>query len=1794
MKNTPFLKFKKKNLFKFIFIYLTFFISNNIKSQATYQYAFSKIGLKEAAIIQTHLNNGENIEISSSDSIYFDKNIKIVKSNGENANLVIKAKGTIFFSHNSIIRSSSGELNLTLQTEGNINIPLGTQIITDGGYIKLQAKTNTNRIKRNIENRVAINGLLNANGKFKGGTITIESDAIHLQTNSHILAQGPVGGGTILIGGDWQGGKLASMRESIDIYEAISVQMDLGALINASATHNGNGGKVVVWSNINHPRSHTVVQGTLLAKGGAISGKGGKIETSGGAVDFDKIKVSTIAADGTAGEWFIDPWNFVFNSTQLGTLATNLAGNNIAISTANSSITNGTNPSVFFGSGHIVFQAALSYSNSNARTLTLTSNEDIWINSSISSSSGALSLVFNAPSGKRVLINDDISTNGGSITINNASTIHFQKTSGTQTISSNGGAINFGNSNIRLLRHSNTLSINSGSGQFNLGGTGNIEQVNTFFDISATSFLSSSGGWGGAHASGSKTYGITVTSGREYSAKLYFWDSWDNERGELVVDNGTWHYYFTAHRTNGATTEMTNIVNNFGTQYQITGPAHYGGPAGNSFTDVIVDVTFVAQHTGTLTTWTNLNQAVSDESLEIFNIWETSFPTTTYSSGSRSLELITTSGQLACGTKNFTGLANLTFNTNNDWGFVDGIISGSTNVIKSGTGRVRFSGETNYTGTTTVNAGTFRFAPWYANNKALSGNFVNNGIVTYETGTVNNRPTIYLDGVISGSGTWNISSDVAPASIWNNRFSFRSTTTTSGQINITGHGNLWFEGSNINMTSPIFLDGSNTRLRLYGNNTMTTGQITGTGTVDFADGGGGTNITLAINSGSNNHQFDGVFANSGTSSGPTVLNLRKDGTGTYTLTGNNTYSGTTLSNAGILQIGNGGSTGRLGSGAVTVATNSTLNFNLNTATSFNNGFNYSAAGATIANTSSTSGAMITLSGGVNAGTNANTILDGGTAGITVSGAATPAASGAGVWIKGDVTFTGSDLSGLVIKSVGIGSTMRFKTTATLWWFGSDATNAPNIVVDAGVTVSQNVSQAAGSLFYNNLSGSGTISLAGSAATHTILGESSVANLNTTSSIALVVGQGSSAGSITSGNITANNGITLNSTSSYTFSGILAGTTLTKQNTNTLTLTGTNTYTGSTTISGGTLQLGNNGTTGSIGTGSIVNNGTLSINRSDNITLVNVISGTGVVNKLNNTTATFTANNSYSGATNITGTLVLQNNAPTSSSSTYQGSGQLRIESAGNDFTSAFTTSAWTFGSTLSGLTIGKSTNTANVTIGSATTIAGPITAYGGNININENINTTSGGANGDILLKANSNISLAASKSITTNGGDVIFWADQDVTSGGTISLLSAASIQTSGGRIILAGGLDNGNNSGTSNDGIPDGYARGVGVSGISTTGSFTINSGSGAIFMKGLSDNRDGISLAANSSSTGTIVSSSGNIDLLGFVESGSVVNGQSGGFIQAGIRTSGGGTINIESNTGTLKIEGNAPRYGLAFGVTIFDGTNYFTSDGATETIIKTANTSNNAITINGNGQHGASFRGLVSKIHSTAALGGITLNSVSSSWTTTIYNPLEILAVSGPINWQNSNSTDGVGVFSLGAISFGSKSGVTGLTSSSSNINIYIQKLSSGTTPFTIATSGQVSILGVNGTASFDQAFSTSTFGLNANSQTMTGFTFGSAANTQNLTFGQSLTVAGPITAYGSTLAINENLLLAPTEVLFHSMGNGLTFGSGITVTSSGQLIVAPQTASNSIGLRRCIRNPFFACLLFQHQLYRWFL
>ncbi|NBS14951.1 MAG: hypothetical protein EBT57_09155, partial [Verrucomicrobia bacterium] len=92
--------------------------------------------------------------------------------------------------------------------------------------------------------------------------------------------------------------------------------------------------------------------------------------------------------------------------------------------------------------------------------------------------------------------------------------------------------------------------------------------------------------------------------------------------------------------------------------------------------------------------------------------------------------------------------------------------------------------------------------------------------------------------------------------------------------------------------------------------------------------------------------------------------------------------------------------------------------------------------------------------------------------------------------------------------------------------------------------------------------------------------------------------------------------------------------LIKSGSGTWMLSGANSYTGGTTISGGQLQVGDGGGEGTIGTGNITNNGVLLFNRSNDFTNNFAISGTGEVKQIGKGTTTLTGNHTYTGPTTI--------------------------------------------------------------------------------------------------------------------------------------------------------------------------------------------------------------------------------------------------------------------------------------------------------------------------------------------------------------------------------------------------------------------------------------------------------------------------------------------------------------------------------------------------------------------------------
>ena len=139
-----------------------------------------------------------------------------------------------------------------------------------------------------------------------GGTLTLTGDLIRVGDGSELLATGTGDGGVVQVGGSWQ-------NTDPTVRQARQVWMQAGSLVEASSLGDGDGGTVVIWSDLSNPQGGTVAEGTLLARGGPAGGNGGRIETSGPFLLAEPERVDASAPNGSGGEWLLDPYNITIS-----------------------------------------------------------------------------------------------------------------------------------------------------------------------------------------------------------------------------------------------------------------------------------------------------------------------------------------------------------------------------------------------------------------------------------------------------------------------------------------------------------------------------------------------------------------------------------------------------------------------------------------------------------------------------------------------------------------------------------------------------------------------------------------------------------------------------------------------------------------------------------------------------------------------------------------------------------------------------------------------------------------------------------------------------------------------------------------------------------------------------------------------------------------------------------------------------------------------------------------------------------------------------------------------------------------------------------------------------------------------------------------------------------------------------------------------------------------------------------------------------------------------------------------
>ncbi|MDH5737817.1 MAG: filamentous hemagglutinin N-terminal domain-containing protein, partial [Gammaproteobacteria bacterium] len=161
----------------------------------------------------------------------------------------------------------------------------------NGGSLVLLA---TGYDGNNESGTVIIEGVIDASSKAGvGGTVKLLGDRIGLAGNALVDVSGATGGGTLLVGGNYQG-------EGAEP-NALRTFVGANVRLSADALSTGDGGRVIVWSD-----ESTRFYGSVSARGGSLDGDGGFVEISGKHLDnagyFD---LRAVAGDG--GTLLFDP-----------------------------------------------------------------------------------------------------------------------------------------------------------------------------------------------------------------------------------------------------------------------------------------------------------------------------------------------------------------------------------------------------------------------------------------------------------------------------------------------------------------------------------------------------------------------------------------------------------------------------------------------------------------------------------------------------------------------------------------------------------------------------------------------------------------------------------------------------------------------------------------------------------------------------------------------------------------------------------------------------------------------------------------------------------------------------------------------------------------------------------------------------------------------------------------------------------------------------------------------------------------------------------------------------------------------------------------------------------------------------------------------------------------------------------------------------------------------------------------------------------------------------------------------
>ena len=633
--------------------------------------------------------------------------------------------------------------------------------------------------------------------------------------------------------------------------------------------------------------------------------------------------------------------------------------------------------------------------------------------------------------------------------------------------------------------------------------------------------------------------------------------------------------------------------------------------------------------------------------------------------------------------------------------------AGQWGLLKTGGGTLVLSGANQYSGGTTISAGTLSVSS--------DANMGTGGALGMDPGTtlaITANSTFARGLAMIGDDTVSVSAGKSATwtgTLFDNDAPSSLHVAGGGTLELASTANSYSGGTLVTGGSRVLVS-SDGALGLAGSG-IALGDAASGGTLAIASTSFASNRPLQLGASGGTIETVGSTTNAtltGNISGGG--GLVKDGSGTLMISGANTYGGATGVNAGTLRAGAADVFGS--SPSLSIAPGGSVDLN-----GFNQSVNTLAGGGSIG---LNGGAALTLGA-----SNASSAFGGsisGNGGLVKTGNGTLSLSGASTF-SGGIAVNGGALTTASASTLGTGGVRL--SNGTLFAPGGTAayTNPlflggqPVLNVSGGqsITWSGQIGDngTAGTL---HLAGGGSLTLSNASNQYsggTIVGGGSTLIVSSdgalgSSSGGLTLGDGSGAGVMAFGGstqFTTGRGITIGSTaaqfdtaaaSNVSLNGSIGGSgALIKTGAGTLTLGGANDYSGGTLISGGTLV----GNTTSL-RGTIVNNAALTFDQGIDGSFSGTMTGTGSVTKLGAGSMTITGANLFGGSTTIgQGTLLLDGalggNVNVGAAGTLRGAGVIAgsVNVDGSIFVPAPGSSLSTFNS-LHGLRLSTAASTA--------------------------------------------------------------------------------------------------------------------------------------------------------------------------------------------------------------------------------------------------------------------------------------------------------------------------------------------------------------------------------------------------------------------------------------------------------------------------------------------------------------------